>query len=87
MRLREGASASRSHSFTLTVPRTRTIERILDEIPAAALVSPWASTTRLPEVRLRAETDESYVLAVTVHALDARFAPQVEADIRKRMLS
>lgn len=85
IRLREGASASRSHSFTITVPRTRPIERVLDELPAAALVSPWASTTRLPEVRLKAETDQSYVLEVTAHALDARFAPQIEADIRKHM--
>ncbi len=85
MRLREGTSASRSHSFTITVSRTRPIERVLEEIPAAALVSPWASTTRLPEVRLQAQTDQSYVLEVTTHALDARFAPQIEADIRKRM--
>ena len=85
IRLREGVAASRSHSFTLTVPRTRPIERVLDEIPAAALLSPWASTTRLPEVRLRSETDDSFVLEVTAHSLDARFAPQIEADVRKRM--
>jgi len=85
IRLGEGAAASRSHRFTITVPRTRPIERVLEEIPAAALISPWTSTTRLPEVRLQAETDEGYVLEVTAHALDARFAPQIEADIRERM--
>ena len=69
------------------MPRTRPIERILEEIPAAALVSPWASTRRPPEVRLRAETDQAYVIEVTAHAIDARFAPQIEADIRERMLS
>lgn len=84
-RLGDGAASSRAHRFTLTVARTRPIERILEEIPAAALVSPWASTKRLPEVRLRSETDEGYVLEVTAHALDARFAPQVEADIRERL--
>lgn len=85
IRLGEGAAASRSHRFTITVPRSRPIERVLEEIPAAALVSPWASTTRLPEVRLKTETDQNYVLEVTAHSLDARFAPQIEADIRERM--
>ena len=80
-----GAAASRLHRFTITLPRTRPIERILEEIPAAALVSPWASTTRLPEVRLQSETDQGYVLEVTAHALDARFAPQIEADVRERL--
>jgi small-conductance mechanosensitive channel len=85
VRFGQGAAPVQAHSFTIAVPRTRPIERVLEEIPAAALGSPWASTTRLPEVRLQAESDQSYVLEVTAHALDARFAPQIEADIRERL--
>lgn len=85
VRLGAAVTAVRSHSFTIDVPRTRPIERILEDIPAAALISPWASTTRLPEVRLRGETATDHVLEITVHALDARFAPQIEADIRNRL--
>jgi small-conductance mechanosensitive channel len=85
VRLGEAGAAIRSHSFTIAVPRDRPIERVLEEIPAAALGSPWASITRLPEVRLQAETDQGYVLRITAHALDARFAPQIEAAIRERI--
>lgn len=85
VRVGAGGSAVRSHSFTITVPRTRPIERVLEEIPSAALLSPWASTTRPPEVQLQGETDTSYILEITAHALDARFAPQIEADIREKL--
>lgn len=85
VRLGEAGAAVRSYSFTISVPRTRPIERVLEDIPAAALTSPWASTTQMPEVRLQAETGESYVLRITAHALDARFAPQIEAAIRERL--
>ena len=85
VRLGEAGAAVRSHSFTLAVPRSRPIERVLEDIPAAALTSPWASTTIMPEVRLLSETEESYVLRVTAHALDARFAPQIEAAIREKL--
>lgn len=85
IRLGEEGAAVRSYSFTITVPRDQPIERLLETIPAAALTSPWASTTRAPEVRLQSETETSYVLRITAHALDARFAPQIEAAIRGRL--
>jgi hypothetical protein len=85
IRLGEAGAAVSAHSFTLTVPRTRPIERVLGDIPAAALLSPWASTTRMTDVQLRTETEESYVLGITVHALDPRFAPQIETMIRERL--
>jgi small-conductance mechanosensitive channel len=85
IRLGEAGVAIRSHTFTIAIPRSRPIERVLQEIPAAALTSPWASTTQMPEVRLQSETDQSYVLRVTAHALDARFAPQIEAAIREEL--
>jgi len=85
IRLGETGAAVRAFTFTLNVPRTRPIERVLEDIPAAALVSPWASTTRLTDVQLLTETEQSYVLEITVHALDPRFAPQIEAVIRDRL--
>jgi small-conductance mechanosensitive channel len=85
VRLGDAGAAVRSHSFTIAVPRDRPIERVLEEIPAAALASPWASITRIPEVRLQAETEQGYLLRVTAHVLDARFAPQIEAAIRERL--
>jgi len=85
IRLGEAGAAVRSHTFTIAIPRDRPIERVLQEIPAAALTSPWASTTQMPEVRLQSETNQSYVLRVTAHALDARFAPQIEAAIREAL--
>ncbi|MGD8278489.1 MAG: mechanosensitive ion channel [Gemmatimonadota bacterium] len=85
IRLGEAGAAVRSHSFTIALPRDRPIERVLEEIPAAALGSPWASVIRLPEVRLQEETEQGYVLRITVHVLDARFAPQIEAAIRERL--
>jgi small-conductance mechanosensitive channel len=85
IRLGETGATVRAFTFTLRVPRTRPIERVLEDIPAAALVSPWASTTRLTDVQLRDETEQSYVLEITVHALDPRFAPQIEAAIRDRL--
>jgi small-conductance mechanosensitive channel len=85
VRIGEAGAAVRSHSFTLAVPRDRPIERVLEEIPAAALASPWASITRLPEVRLQEETEQGYLLRITAHVLDARFAPQIEAAIRERI--
>jgi hypothetical protein len=67
----------------VVVPPTQPLERILREIPSAALVSPWSSTTQLPEVRLQEDTEQGYMLQVSVHALDARFAPRIEASVRE----
>lgn len=85
LRLGEAGAAVSAYSFTLEVPRDRPIERVLEDIPAAALLSPWASTTRMTEVQLRAETEQGYVLGIVVHALDPRFAPQIETVIRERL--
>jgi len=85
VQLGEGGAAVRSHSFAIAIPRDRPIERLLEEIPAAALTSPWASATQMPEVRRQSETEQGYVLRITVHALDARFAPQIEAAIREKL--
>jgi small-conductance mechanosensitive channel len=85
IRLGEAGAAVRSHSFTIAVPRSRPIERVLEDIPAAALTSPWASSIQMPEVRLQSETEQSYILRITAHALDARFAPQIEAAIREKL--
>ena len=85
LRLGEAGAAVSAYSFTLEIPRDRPIERVLEDIPAAALLSPWASTTRMTEVQLRAETEQRYVLGIVVHALDPRFAPQIETAIRERL--
>lgn len=79
----DAATGARAYTFTLEVPRTRPLAPLLESIPAAALTSPWSSTARPPEVSVRAETDENYIIDVTAWALDPTFAPEIEAAVRK----
>lgn len=77
------SSSSRAHSFTLEIRRTRPLAPLLAEIPAAAMTSPWSSTTRPPEVTVRAETETHYIIDVTTWALDPSFAADIEAAVRE----
>ena len=77
------SSASRAHSFTLEIRRPRPLAPLLAEIPAAALTSPWSSTTRQPEVKVRSETETHYIIDVTTWALDPSFAANIESAVRQ----
>jgi small-conductance mechanosensitive channel len=81
----DAAAGARAYTFTLEVPRSRPLAPLLVEIPAAALTSPWSSTARPPEVSVRAETGDNYIIDVTAWALDPTFAPEIEAAVRKAL--
>lgn len=82
----DAAAGARAYTFTLEIPRTRPLAPLLAEIPAAALTSPWSSTVRPPEVDVRSETGDHYVIDVTAWALDPTFAPEIEAAVRQAVL-
>jgi small-conductance mechanosensitive channel len=77
--------AARAHTFTIEVARDRPFERVMAELPALVLLSPWASTARQPEVRLLSENAGGYVLEVTARALDPDFASQIEQTVRREL--
>lgn len=79
----DAAGGARAHTFTLEIAKTRALAPLLEAIPAAALTSPWSSTARPPEVDVRSETDDHYVIDVTTWALDPAFAPEIEAAVRR----
>lgn len=74
-----GASAG---TFRIAVPRTVPLGRVLADVPARALLSPWCSSARPPEVRLLRETGEDYLIDVTVYAVDPAFVSEIEATVR-----
>lgn len=79
------ARAARAHTFRIEVPRTRPLDRVLADLSALALLSPWASAVRPAEVRLVAETDANYLLEVTATAIDPAFATRIETTVRREL--
>lgn len=77
----KGAGA-RAQTFRITMSRAVPLARILEEIPRYALLSPWSSAARPPEVRLVGETPTEFVLEVTVYAVDPAFVSEIEAAVR-----
>jgi small-conductance mechanosensitive channel len=79
---RKGA---RAHTFRIEVARTLPLDRVLAELPGRAMLSPWSSTARLPDVQLLSESDSAWVLEVTTWAIDPAFASQIETTVRSEM--
>jgi len=75
----------RAHGFVLEVPKDRPLGRLLADVPAAALLSPWSSTTRPAVVELRAETATHYVLDVTAYSIDPAYNSQIELTTRHQL--
>jgi len=80
------AVGQHAHTFVLEVPRDRSPARLIRDVTAAAMMSPWSSITRQPQVDLQGESTASYTLEITTWVLDPAWASDVEATLR-RMLS
>jgi small-conductance mechanosensitive channel len=79
------ARAARAHTFTIEIPRARPLDRIFAELPALALLSPWASPARPPEVRLLDENADVWIIEVTATSIDPAFASQIEGTVRREL--
>ncbi len=78
----EPVGSATAHSFSIEVPRTRSVAEVKADAQRAALLSMWSSTVRPPRVETSTITPDSVRLDVTVYALHPDYDLEVENAVR-----
>lgn len=82
--LSDPRETSRSHSFSLDMPKTLSIEETAGHLRRRLLNSPWSSLKRDPRVRYLGESGDFYHFEVVAYTLGEDFSRKVEDYVKKQ---
>ena len=74
----------KSHTFNISVPKSKDINEYSEEIRFALLNSHWSSLRKDPRVKFIEENNDAYILRVTAYTLDKKYFQEVERFIKKK---
>ncbi|HIA07036.1 MAG TPA: mechanosensitive ion channel [Flavobacteriales bacterium] len=73
----------KSHTFDLSVPKSKEINEYREEIKFQLLNSHWSSLRKDPRVKVIDEVKDAYVLRITAYTLDKKYFQEVERFVKK----
>ena len=74
----------KSHTFDISVPKSKDVNDYREEIKFQLLNSHWSSLRKDPQVKFIDEVADAYVLRVTAYTLDKKYFQDVERFIKKK---
>jgi len=74
----------KSHTFTISVPKSKEFNVYQEEIKFALLNSHWSSLRKDPRVKFVDEVKDAYVIRITAYTLDKRYFDDVERFVKKK---
>lgn len=75
---------SRSHAFSLEMPKTLSIEETAERLRRRLLNSPWSSPKRDPRVKYLGESGDFYRFEVVAYTLGEDFSRKVEDYVKQQ---
>jgi len=74
----------KSHTFDISVPKSKEFNEYQQDIKLALLNSHWSSLRKDPRVKFLDEVNDAYVIRVTAYTLDKKYFSEVERFIKKK---
>jgi small-conductance mechanosensitive channel len=82
---RRPPETSSRYQFRVQLPKEASLEETVSRIRESALISPWSSPDREPQIRRISETDSAYIFEVGVSAIAPDYFEAIERDIRSHL--
>ena len=74
----------KSHTFDISVPKSKEFNEYKKDIVFALLNSHWSSLRKDPRVKFLDEVKDAYVIRVTAYTLDKKYFGDVERFVKKK---
>ena len=74
----------KSHTFNISVPKSKEFNEYKEDIKFALLNSHWSSLRKDPRIKLLDEVQDAYILRVTAYTLDKQYFEDVERFVKKK---
>jgi small-conductance mechanosensitive channel len=83
--LSDPQQATHSHRFTITVPKSCSLDETARQLRLLALSAPWSSPKKEPQVKSLNDDDENYRFEVVVYSLGEIYFRKIEDYVRARI--